>query len=290
MGAPQARYEWAVRAVAIGALAAALAGCAPHLGGGEGARLENVSAGGATFRIQYWTVDGPAAEQVKSVLPRVAARAARWSKLYSPITITIHPSHDALEQAIRREGYGWLRAWARYATIDVQSPRTWAFLGVGDVEVEQMLTHELTHCTMYQAVADEWTWPYRGIPLWFREGMASVTAGQAGRRTDREGLRAYYSRRPPGAGDAEGRGGEASIDPLTDPEPLYKEESEVVYGASHWAFQFLLDRYGEGRIRRVLARMGQGRSFAEAFRDGIGIGADEFEREFRHYLVWRGWR
>jgi hypothetical protein len=278
-----------MRAVAIVALAAALAGCAPRLGGGDGVRLETVSAGGGTFRIQYWTVDAAAAEQVKAVLPRVAARAARWSRLHSPITITIHPSHDDLEQAIRREGYGWLRAWARYATIDLQSPRTWAFLGVGDAEVEELLTHELTHCAMYQAAADEWTWPYRGIPPWFREGMASVTASQARRRTGRDALRVYYSRLAPGAGGAELRG-EASIDPLVDPERLYKEESEVVYGASHWAFQFLLDRYGEERIRRVLDRMGQGRSFAEAFREGIGIGADEFEREFRHYLIWRGWR
>jgi hypothetical protein len=280
----------AVRAMAMGALAAALAGCAPRLGGGDGLRLEVVSTGGATFRIQYQAVDGADAEQVKAVLPRVAARAARWSGLRSPVTITIHSSHDALERAIHREGYGWLRAWARYATIDVQSPRTWAFLGAGDGEVEELLTHELTHCTMYQAAADEWTWPHRRIPPWFREGMASVTAGQARRRADRDGLRAWYSRLIPGAGDVEVPGGEARIDPLVDPERLYKEEETVVYGASHWAFQFLLDRYGEERIRRILDRMGQGRSFPEAFREGIGIGADDFEREFRHYLAWHGWR
>jgi len=278
-----------MRAVAIGAVAASLAGCAPRLGDGDGVRLETVSTGGATFRIQYWAVDGAAAGQVKAVLPRVAARATRWSRLHSPITVTIHPSHDALERAIHREGYGWLRAWARYATIDVQSPRTWAFLGAGDAEVEQLLTHELTHCALYQAAADEWTWPYRGIPPWFREGMASVTAGPR-RRADRDELRDYYLRLVPGAGDVEVPGGEARIDPMIEPERLYQEESEVVYGAAHWAFRFLLDRYGEERIRRILDRMGQGRSFAAAFKEAIGIGADEFEREFRHYLVWHGWR
>ncbi len=272
------------------ALAGALAACAPRLGGGEGLRLEDVSAGGASFRLQYWPVDVAAAEQVKAVLPRVAARATRWGRLFSPVTITVHPSHEALEQAVRRAGYGWLRAWARYSTIDLQSPRTWAFLGAGDAEVEELLTHELTHCTMYQAAADEWTWPHRGIPAWFREGMASVTAGQAWRRTDREALRTYYSRLLPGAGDGGGREGEARVDPLSDPEPLYREESEVVYGASHWAFQLLVDRYGEGRIRRVLDGMGHGRSFADAFREAVGIGAEEFEREFRHYIVWHGWR
>lgn len=272
-----------VRAPVAVALVVALAACAPRLGGGDGARLESVSAGGATFRIQYWPADAAAAEQLRSLLPRVAARAARWSRLYAPVTITIHPDHDALEKAIHREGYGWLRAWARYATIDVQSPRTWSLLGASDAEVEELLTHELTHCTMYQASADEWSWPHRGIPPWFREGMASVTAGQGWRRTGREALRDYFARLLPG-------GGETMSDPLSDPEPLYKEESEVVYGASHWAFQFLLDRYGEGRIRQVLAGMGQDRSFAEAFREGIGIGADEFEREFRRYLVWHGWR
>ncbi len=272
-----------VRAAIVVALAAALAACAPRLGGGDGARLESVSAAGATFRIQYWRGDHAAAEQVRSVLPRAAARAARWGRLHAPVAITLHPDHDALEKAIHREGYGWLRAWARYATIDLQSPRTWSFLGAGDAEVEELLTHELTHCTMYQAAADEWSWPYRGIPPWFREGMASVTAGQAWRRTDRRRLSDYFGHLLPG-------GGEAARDPLTAPESFYKEESDVVYGASHWAFQFLLDRYGEARIRRILAVMGQDRSFAEAFHEAIGIRADEFEREFRHYLVWRGWR
>ncbi len=272
-----------VRAPVALSLAAALAACTPRLGGEDAARLESVSSAGATYRLQYGRADAAAARQVKSVLPRAAARAARWGRLRAPVAITIHPDHDALEKAIQREGYAWLRAWARYATIDLQSPSTWSFLGAGDPEVEELLTHELTHCAMYQAAADEWSWPYRGIPPWFREGMASVTAGQAWRRIDRDALRATFARLLPG-------GGEAASDPLAAPETLYKEESDVVYGASHWAFQFLLDRYGEERIRRVLAVMGQDRSFSDAFREAIGIGTDEFERDFRHYLVWHGWR
>jgi hypothetical protein len=267
---------------------AILAACAPRAVGKGAARVESVAAGGGTFRIQYRAEDGGDAARVKSILPRAAARVARWGRLAVPVTILIHPSHGALEEAIHRVGYGWLRAWARYATVDLQAPRTWAFLGVGDADIEELLTHELTHCAMYQAAGDERSWRLRGIPPWFREGMASVTAGQERRSVDRDGLRADYARRAPTAGGEKGR--DPARDPLNDAAPATEEESEVVYGASHWAFQFLLDRYGDERVRRILARMGQGQTFADAFRDGVGVTDEEFEREFRHYIAWRGWR
>ena len=45
--------------------------------------------------------------------------------------------------------------------------------------LNELLTHELTHCVMYQRAGTDLNWSLKGIPLWFREGMASVTAGMA---------------------------------------------------------------------------------------------------------------
>jgi hypothetical protein len=286
-----------MRAVGVALLLVAVA-CAPRLGG-DGTRTQSVTTDGATVRIEYQPEDAAAAEIVAQALEGAIPRAQRWGKLRTPVTITIHPTHEALEAAVRRDGYGWLRAWARYASIDLQSPRTWSLLfGPDERQVEELLSHELTHCAMYQLAGSEWSWQYKGIPLWFREGMASVTAGQAHRRSGPEPVWRFYARSAvvPGAGDGAAGGGGAHPasrpkgDPVTDPDPLYQSDADLVYGAAHLAFQFLLDRYGEDRIARLLEVMGEGHLFPSAFESAIGISSEAFEAEFRRYIAWHGWR
>jgi hypothetical protein len=280
------------------ALASGCAFRAPVATGGVEDRLDTVELDGQVFRIHYWSEDARAAAQVSRALASAAPRVARWGRIDREVTITIHASHAALEEAVHREGFEWLRAWARYQTIDLQSPRTWGWFGASDAEVEELLTHELTHCAMYQAAASEWTWPHKGIPLWFREGMASVTAGQGYRRTSNEELWRYYAKTVPGAGDgfpaavARAARGYATQDgdPVTDPEPLYQERSDVVYGAAHRTFEFLLARYGEDRVRTALVRMHEGRTFEQAFEEAFGIPEPAFASEFRRFVLWRGWR
>jgi hypothetical protein len=274
----------------------ALRGQAPRDGQDE--RLDTVEVDGQVFRIHYWPEDAAAAAEVAGAVSRAVPRIGRWGRIEKEITIKIHPTHAALEEAVHREGYAWLRAWARYQTIDLQSPRTWGWFGAEAREVDELLTHELTHCAMYQVAASEWTWPHKGIPLWFREGMASVTAEQGYRRTTHEELWRYYSRSLPGAGDgfpspvARAARGFVSQDgdPVTDPEPLYQESSDVVYGAAHRTFEFLLGRYGEERVRAALGRMREGRTFEQAFQEAFGIPESAFAAEFRRYILWKGWR
>ena len=229
-------------------------------------------------------------------------QTARWGGLDTPISITIHPTHAGLEVAARRPGFDWLRAWARYGSIDLQSPSSWGIFGASDAQVVELLTHELTHCVMYQRAAGELTWSLKGIPLWFREGMASVTAGQGARRGSLEGLWSFYEQglAADGAGDGEAGRGAARVrlargqrsegDPLGDPEPLYQERSEVVYGAAHHAFSFLVERYGEGRVRETLERMRGGAVFSRAFQESFGLAEADFGADFRRYVLWQGWR
>jgi len=265
---------------------------------GEDDRLDTVEIAGQVIRIHY--EDARAAAQVRRSLERALPRANRWGKLEREITITIHPSHAALEEAVHLPGYGWLRAWARYQMIDLQSPRTWSLLGADDAELDELLTHELTHCVMYQAAAGEWTWPHKGIPLWFQEGMASVTAEQGHRRKSLAELWDYYAKTVavPGAGDgfpvAIARAARGYVsqdgDPVTDPEPLRQEHADIVYGAAHRTFEFLLERYGEARVRATMASMRQGRSFEKAFAESFGISEAAFASEFRRFVLWKGWR
>lgn len=296
------------------------AGCLAHAGGGADlTRADSVAVGDATFRVTYSPEDAEAAVEIERGLERAVPRARRWGGFRAPVTITIYPTHKALEEAVGREGYDWLRAWARYGTVDLQSPRTWSLFGGTEDAIVELLSHELTHCVMYQQAGSEWTWAYKSIPLWFREGMASVSAGQAYRRSGPVQLFEFYEgpedsvsrafglwlaeslglasrrchdelaasgpREPPDPSRPR-RGG----DPVSDPDPLYQCNADVVYGAAHWAFQFLLDRYGEDRVRRILTGMGDGHLFSTAFQQAIGISVEEFEADFKRYVIWQGWR
>ncbi len=255
-----------------------------HVRGGQSGRVETVHVGNALVHLQYGPEDAETAQQVKAALQGAVPAAERWGRLSVPVLVTIHPTHQSLEAAAQRQGYGWLRAWARYASVDLQSPRTWSSGKASDAELSQLLAHELTHCVMYQSAASERTWPNRGIPLWFREGMASVTAGQEHKRAGPEAIWRFYRDR------ADGERMWPAGDPLTEPEPLYQSRSDLVYGTAHRAFHFLLYRYGEERIRGLIASMGEGRGFREAFQQSVGIPVQDFERDFRRYVVWQGWR
>jgi hypothetical protein len=201
------------------------------------------------------------------------------------VTVRIHPTRLALEEAIPGPAYEWLKAWARFDTVDLKSPRTWSFFGASDARVEEVVTHELTHCAMYQRAGGERDWMYRQIPRWFSEGIATVTAGQGSRHGGIGRVRAFYARRQEAA--AAGRDGDPAPagDPILDPDPLYRQDPDVVYAASHHAAELLLARYGEERVVRILRLMGEGSGFPAAFAEAIGITAGEFVLEFRRYAV-----
>jgi hypothetical protein len=257
-------------------------------------REEDLAVAGAPVHLEFLGDDAATAREVARAVSAALPRIARWGGLAEPVTITIHPSHASLEEAIGRDGYPWLRAWARYRSIDLQSPRTWGPRDGGRGRLEELVTHELAHCAMYQRAGDASTWMYKGIPRWFTEGLASVTAGQEARHGGIERLYADYARLSPGAAGGLSPG-ERDVtpgagDPLDGSEAVYQGRSEVVYRAAHHAFAFLLARYGEARVRAVLDRMARGQRFPSAFRAAIGIGDAEFAAEFRRYVVWQGWR
>jgi hypothetical protein len=286
------------RALPVLAAAWLLTACVPRLGGGGGEeRSQDFTVGTAKLRIVYWPEDADAANRVRLAAEVAAPRLARWGGLRYPVTITIHPNHDALEAAVHRQNYDWLRAWARFQTIDLQSPRTWSFFGASQKKLEELVTHELTHCAMYQLAGDELTWMYKDIPRWFAEGVASVTAGQGYRYGGVEELWNFYQEKLPGSGDGDPGSSRAAAfvapqpgDPIVDPDPLYQDQSHVVYGAAHHAAEFLVARYGEGRVLEIMRLMGTGLRFPAAFREAIGITDAEFAADFRRYVVWQGWR
>jgi hypothetical protein len=254
---------------------AMVTGCAHH---SPGPLLRStLPIPGSEVSIEFHASDGRDRDRVAHAVGQALPVLQRWGGLREPVVIKILPDHEALEDAVLRPGYRWMKAWARYDDVLVQAPQTWGLLGATQREIDQLMLHELTHCVMYQRAANRTHWSRKQIPLWFREGMASVTAEQGYRWPTLEALARYLEQHP-------------ERDPVTAPEGLYQGESEIVYGAAHHAFGFLLKRYGESTVLSLLEQMSQGRVFADAFREAVGLTPETFAADFRRYVVWRGFR
>ncbi len=215
-------------------------------------------------------------------LPEIAAIAAEalpairvWGGLRAPTRVVIVPDHTALEHRAADQGYDWLRAWARYDVVYLQAPETWHALGIWPTrhDLRETLTHELTHCAMYQAVAGESDWTVRDVPRWFTEGMASWTARQGEHRLSREELGRILVHHP-------------GWDPLGQADRFYDNDHEgLVYSAGHWAFARLVT-LGVDRVNLLLKKMRDGLPFSRAFNDAFGESPEGFEAQALR--DWRG--
>ena len=200
--------------------------------------------------------DGEAALQVARVLPGALERVERWGSLSGPVVVRIQPSNETLAATAGRPGATWLRGWARQGTVDIQSPRTWSRGRASDDAVATLLTHELTHCLLFQRIGGDWA--RRDVPSWFEEGMASFTAGERHARADASALL-----------------------PATAGHPV---DAALAYGTADRAFRYLVTRHGVEAVRGVLDGLAAGRGFASAFQAATGSPVAGFEEALRGHL------
>jgi hypothetical protein len=229
------------------------------------------------FLLRYAPGDEQDALRIQRAAEEVLPRLEQWGHLREPITLQVMPDHASLEASVRQHGLDWLRAWGRYDDVFIQTPSTWGLAGATPPQLNELLLHELTHCLMYQLASDRLGWTRKQIPLWFREGMASYTAEQSYRWVSLEEIAKYLERFP-------------ESDPVRNPDLLYRDDSNLVYGVAHQAFVFLVRRYGEEAVRGVLREMKDGKNFPEAFAGVIGLSPEAFTRDFTRYVRWRGFR
>jgi hypothetical protein len=223
-------------------------------------------AGNALHVVRFSEADRGEADRIARCLLRIAPRLARWGAFHWGVELRVYPTHAELEDAANQEDLPWLRAWAWGRSVALQSPRTWSEpIAVPDGEVEELLAHELTHALMYQLIE-----PHLASedepPLWFREGMASVTAGQGHRRWGPAELARFVAAHP-------------GTDLLHPSAEVYRVEKEAVYGAAHRAFELLLELAGDGGVREILRRAGEGRTFDQAFAEATGRPLAAFEAD-----------
>ena len=246
------------------ALAAACAGTAPRPSSTVQRDLPlaaQARAEAASFDLRYCSDDQGEIERLRAALLTAAGPLSRWGAFEQPVAIRVYPDHQSLEAAVQREGYPWLRAWAFADRIFLQSPRSWNDPSPATVaaELRELLAHELTHALMYQLLGGA-----PEPPLWFREGMASVTAGQGHRRPTAEELSRWIAAHP----------GQDLLEPAPE---VYRTEKEAVYGAAHRAFELFLALAGDEGVRELLLLTRGGASFEDAFATVTGVGLARFE-------------
>ncbi|HZJ55624.1 MAG TPA: hypothetical protein VFD38_15900 [Myxococcaceae bacterium] len=244
-----------------------------------------IATDGGTIRVEFVEWNEETSELLKAAVPEAAKGLSRWGGLREAVRITVVNSHWELEELVGRPLPG-ISAWARRNQVTLWDPRWWplppgaapdpALAGhIRRTQVTGLLKHELTHSLMFQLAGRLPADPHDRIPFWFREGMATLTAGEGAQWPPPESLSQWLEKHP-------------GVDLLRDAPKLARTDPALAYGAAYHAFDFLVRRYGDATVLRVLERMRVKDGFPDAFQDAVGVSVDSFATDFARYLGWRG--
>jgi hypothetical protein len=251
--------------------------------GAERTAAVQTEAGPIQLEFVEWHEE--TSELLRSAVPEAAKALSRWGGLLEPVRITVVNSHWELEEMVGRPLPG-ISAWARRTQIVLWDPRWWPLPASAKedpalaarlrrTQVTGLLKHELTHSLMFQHAGRLPSETQDRIPFWFREGMASFTAGEGQQWPPPESLSQWLAKNP-------------DVDVLRDGAKLSRTNPGIAYGAGYHAFDFLIRRYGDATVMRVLDLMRVHEGFPAAFREALGISVESFTTDFRRYLGWRG--
>jgi len=245
-------------------------GCTFLLPPPTGKGMESFPLPGVPITIRYQPADRSTLPLIKESIMQALPRVPRWGRPIHPVTVIVCPDHDSLERAVQRHGYRWLKAWATEETIYLQSPRSWLVLS--RKRFLALVTHELTHVVHYQTAGLRASRSTKNDPLWFREGLASYTAGQGSRRYSRKTLRQKLRTHP-------------SFNPLSPTKKEIQKNQQLVYSAAHHLVTFLIEKFGEGKIRKLLRHIAEGNSFDQAFEKTYGTSSRKMEQRWELWLT-----
>src|SRR5439155_343328 len=140
--------------------------------------------------------------------------------------------------------------------------------------LRHVVVHELTHAVMFDylyggsAASLIARQSFYSVPTWFAEGLAeyfSLGIEPNAEMFLRDGIVEGYL------------------------PPLALSSGYIVYKQGQSALSYLVDRYGEDRLRDILRRIRQNRSFDRAFQASVGMPVGKFDEQWRTWLRKRYW-
>ncbi|HYM81305.1 MAG TPA: BamA/TamA family outer membrane protein [Candidatus Limnocylindria bacterium] len=141
-------------------------------------------------------------------------------------------------------------------------------------DLRHVVVHELVHAYMFDliyggnATALLARQSFFQVPLWFAEGLAEYISLDIEPNAEmfmRDGAITGYVR------------------------PLTYTGGYLVYKQGQLAIAYLVERHGEDRLRELLQKTRQMRSFDRAFQRAVGMPIDKFDEQFRAWLRKRFW-
>lgn len=137
-----------------------------------------------------------------------------------------------------------------------------------DREVGRTVTHEVSHQCLFQAVEN----PYSLAPLWFDEGMAT--------HAQTAGMDSYL----PLAITSANTGSLYKLDSLSSGFPYQPSEAAIAYATSWSAISYVIDRWGDDGIARLIEEFSEGRPSDDAILSALGISADDLDLGLGNWL------
>ena len=128
--------------------------------------------------------------------------------------------------------------------------------------------HELTHLVIHQMTFN----PYSGLPNWLDEGLAMYAEGMLGTRFTTSLKKAI-------AEDSL-----FSVRSLSSPFSAYARESYLSYAQSYSLVEFLITRYGQGKMLELLTTFGEGSSYDGALEKVYDFDMDGLDTLWRDYI------
>jgi hypothetical protein len=205
----------------------------------------------------------------QAAMNKVTATVDRLSRLYKvkpdrQINLTIYPDTRTMFTALPPNTQEWVggQAIPELGTIVLA-------ISPGDsTEIGRSIPHEISHQVIYQATRN----PYNVTPKWLDEGLAVNNQDQI----DGFLVEAFERARD-----------QRTLFPLRVLNGSFPADSQlsfVAYGQSVQVVRYILQKYGDGGMEKILASFKQGVSYDEAIQIGLGISLDQLDREWKQSI------
>lgn len=205
----------------------------------------------------------------QAAMDRVTATVDKLSQLYkvkpdTPINLTIYPDTRTMFTALPPNTQEWVggQAIPELGTIVLA-------IAPGDTaEIGRSIPHEVSHQVVYQATRN----PYNVTPKWLDEGLAVNNQDHV----DGFLIQAFEKARD-----------ERTLFPLrvlNGSFPADSQLSYVAYGESVQVVRYILQKYGNAGMEKILGSFKQGVSYDEAIQIGLGISLDQLDREWKQSI------
>jgi len=199
---------------------------------------------------------------VQQALVRLAEDTGAYVK--EVVKIYIYGSSQDLQGAmIYPQEWTGGAAFTRYSTI---------VIGIAPDNLswgKRVIAHELTHLVIHQMTLN----PYNDLPTWLDEGLAMYNEGELSPT-----FTAYLNR-------AIAEDTLISVRSLSSPFSAYGEQSRLSYAESYSLVEFLISKYGRGKMLELLNIFSEGSTYDGALSKVYGFDTDGLDTMWQDYVA-----